>query len=683
MSNPLLQNSVLPQFSAIKPEHVESAIDTVLAANRNSLQTLLTQTASQTRLDWASLVKPLEILDNNLSKVWSPVRHLNSVMNSSELRQAHDACVPKLSAYGTELAQNEILYQAWLHVQQSEHFSELDAAQKKSVENALLTFKLNGVALDAEKKQAFKDIKQKLSLLKSKFEHNVLDATRAWKKHLTQESALNGLPDYARAMAAQFASRENLSGWLLTLDAPSYIAVMTYADDRALREEMYTAYTTRASDQGPNAGQFDNSAHMDHILTLRVELAKLLGYSNYAEYSIANKMADSTQTVLHFLHDLVARAKPRAQAEFDELKAFAQAIAGVTDFKAWDVAYFSEKLKQKNYGFSQEELKPYFAAPNVIQGLFEIVKRLYGIQICEVAGVDVWHPDVKFYEIRDAQNSVRGQFYLDLYAREHKRGGAWMDECVSRMKLDDTIQTPVAYLTCNLTPPVGDEPALLTHDEVTTLFHEFGHGLHHMLTQVDVRFVSGISGVEWDAVELPSQFMENWCWERDGLDLIARHYQTGAALPEALFNKMIQAKNFQSAMFMVRQLEFSLFDFRLHMEYGRDGFGSIQALLDEVRREVSVVIPPSFNRFQHSFSHIFAGGYAAGYYSYKWAEVLSADAFAKFEENGIFDRKTGEEFLHCVLEQGGSRKAMELFQAFRGREPDISALLRHNGLAPN
>ena len=679
MPNPLLQNTLLPIFSAIKPEHVEAAIDQVLADNRASLQQLLQRLGEQT--SWNTLIKPLEILDNNLSKVWSPVRHLNSVMNSKELRAAHDACLGKLSAYSTELSQNENLYKAYVQLRQSKTFEQLNPAQQKTIDDALLSFTLSGVALAPDKQQQYKDIKQKLSLLKSKFEQHVLDATRAWKKHILDEKELTGMPGYALAMAKQAAKKEALEGWLLTLDAPSYIAVMSYADARSLREEMYRAYSTRASDQGPNAGEFDNTPVLQEILTLRSELAALLGFNNYAEYSIANKMAESTDAVLTFLDNLVTRARPRAQKEFDELKQFAQVQGGIKDFQAWDASYYSEKLKQKNYGFKQEDVKPYFPAPTVIKGLFEIVKRLYGIQIAEITAVDVWHEDVKFYEIRDAKNALRGQFYFDLYARTNKRGGAWMDECVNRMKLEDRIQTPVAYLTCNLTPPVGTDPALLTHDEVTTLFHEFGHGLHHMLTQVEARFVAGINGVEWDAVELPSQFMENWCWEKESLAFIATHYQTGAALPEDLFNKLMAAKNFQSAMMMIRQLEFSIFDFKLHLQFGRAGFPGIQQLLDEVRSQVSVLKPPAFNRFQHGFTHIFAGGYGAGYYIYKWAEVLSADAFSKFEEDGIFNRQTGEAFLHNILEKGGSQKAMELFKAFRGREPKIDALLQHNGLA--
>jgi oligopeptidase A len=458
---------------------------------------------------------------------------------------------------------------------------------------------------------------------------------------------------------------------------------MTYSDIRKFREEMYHAYTTRASNKGPNAGEFDNTQVMQEILEGRKEMASLLGYKNYAELSIANKMAESTDQVLEFLNNLVEKSKPQAEKEFAALKKFARKECDIINLEAWDIMYVSEKLKTREYGISQEELKPYFPAPRVIQGLFNIVEKLYAIKITEKEDVDVWHKDVNFYEIHDEDGELRGQFYFDLYARNNKRGGAWMDECIGRMKCDDTIQTPVAYLTCNLTPPVGNKPALLTHDEVTTLFHEFGHGLQHMLTKIDNLSVSGISGVEWDAVELPSQFMENWCWEKDGLELISSHVETGEVLPESLYQKLLKAKNFQSAMLMLRQLEFSLFDFRLHMEFGSETFKGIQALLDEVRQQVAVIKPPAFNQFQHGFSHIFAGGYAAGYYSYKWAEVLSADAFSMFEEEGIFNQQTGKAFLHAILETGGSEKAMTLFKRFRGREPEIDALIRHSGLIAN
>lgn len=678
MSNPLLDITNLPCFSKIQADHIEPAIDKILEDNRDSLNKLLQQSAEQ--ISWQSLIEPLEVMDNQLSRSWSPVRHLNSVMSSDEIRKAHDACVPKLSAYSTEQAQNEKLYKAYKTIHDSDEFSNMQADQQRTIENALLKFKLNGIALDETDKKKFKQLKQELSELKTKFEHNVLDATQEWKLHVTKESALSGLPDYAKAMGKQEAKNEKVAGWIFTLDAPSFMAIMTYADDRALRKEMYQAYTTRASDKGPDAGKFDNSDIIEKILNHRLLMARLLGYKNYAELSIADKMAETTDDVLKFLNDLVDKSYPRAKEEIAQLSLFAKQQCEIEDLQAWDIAYCSEKLKQQEYGISQEELKPYFPAPKVIQGLFSIVHKLYGINIRQLDKVDVWHKDVTYYEITDDKNNLRGAFYLDLYARAKKRGGAWMDECISRMKIGDRIQTPVAYLTCNLTPPVGDDPALLTHDEVTTLFHEFGHGLHHMLTKVDALFVSGINGVEWDAVELPSQFMENWCWEKQGLEMIASHYQTGEPLPEMLFTKLLKAKNFQSAMMMVRQLEFALFDFRLHMEYGTDDFAGIQALLDEVREKVAVVIPPEFNKFQNGFSHIFSGGYSAGYYSYKWAEVLSADAFSRFEEDGIFNSETGSLFLSNILEKGGSEKAMDLFKAFRGREPAIEALLRHSGL---
>lgn len=677
MTQALLDISGLPKFSKIKIKDIESSIDKVIKNNQEQLASLLEKGEN---LDWETLNQTLEQMDNILSRVWSPVSHMNSVVNSDELRKVHDLCVPKLSSYSTEQSQNSALYKAINSIKDSDSFDKLDQANKKVIENSLLQFQLNGVALADNEKQKFKEIKQNLSTLKSKFEQNIMDATQAFRIHIEEQSELDGLPDFVKDMAKQAAREEDLKGWLFTLDAPSYIAVMTYSDIRKFRQEMYNAFTTRASKKGPNADEFDNSEVMEDILKSRKELADILGYRNYAEISIANKMAESTDDVIGFLTNLVNKSKPQADAEFETLKSFAKNYCDIRKLEAWDVMYVSEKLKQREYGISQEELKPYFPAPTVINGLFEIVNRLYGIKITEKSGIDVWHKDVKFYEIEDEDGNLRGQFYLDLYARNNKRGGAWMDECISRMKCADSIQTPVAYLTCNLTSPVGNKPALLNHDEVTTLFHEFGHGLQHMLTRVDPLFVSGISGVEWDAVELPSQFMENWCWEKEGLELISGHVDTGEKLPQALYEKLIKAKNFQSAMIMVRQLEFSLFDFRLHMEYATQGFKNIQALLNEVRQQVAVIIPPTFNQFQHGFSHIFSGGYGAGYYSYKWAEVLSADAYSKFEETGVFNAETGREFLHCILETGGSEKAMELFKRFRGREPKIDALLKHSGL---
>ena len=679
MSNPLLEMNGLPPFSKIKPEHVEPAIDTLLEQNRSKLKELLSSNKNYT---WENLVEPQDEMEDRLSRTWSPVSHMNSVVNSDELREAYNACMPKLSEYGTEMGQNADLYKAYKAIADGDEYKKLDDAQKKVIDNVLRDFHLSGVDLPDDKKARYKEIKQQLSKLTTKFEENILDATHAWHKHVSDEALLKGLPDSAIAMAKQAAGEKELEGWVFTLDFPSYYAVMSYADDEKLREEMHEAYVTRASDQGPNAGKWDNTELMNEILKLRHELAQLLGFNNYAERSLATKMAENTEQVLSFLHDLAKRSKPMAEKELQELKDFAKQEYGEEQMDPWDLTYYSEKLREHTYSITQEELKPYFPETKVIQGMFEVVKRLYGLQISEVKEFDSWHDDVRFYEIKDAQNNVRGQFYLDLYARAKKRGGAWMDDCVGRRKLtDSSIQIPVAYLTCNLTPPIGDDPALFTHDEVITLFHEFGHGLHHMLTRVDYIDVSGIKGVAWDAVELPSQFMENWCWEREALDVIAGHYQTGEPMPEELYQRMYAAKNFQSGMQMVRQLEFSIFDFRLHAEYDPSQGGRVQQILDEVRDEVSVVTPAAYNRFQHGFSHIFAGGYAAGYYSYKWAEVLSADAFSKFEENGIFDQDTGQQFMKSVLEQGGTREPMALFVEFRGREPQIDALLRHSGIA--
>ncbi|MDT8371795.1 MAG: oligopeptidase A [Gammaproteobacteria bacterium] len=678
MTNPLLQNQPLPTFSQILPEHVEPALNQVLDQAKKTVDTLLSTLTEPT---WQSLVLPMEALDASIDRVWSPVSHLNSVMNSDELRIAYNACLPKLSEFGTELGQNEALFNAYKQLAESEHYNKLDVAQKKVIDNAVRDFRLSGVELSQTDRDKFKQISQQLTELTARFEENLMDATHAWKKHITDDLLLSGLPESTIAMAEQFAKRDGLEGWLFTLDFPSYMPVMSYADNRDFREEMYTAFATKASDQGPNAGKWNNTDVMSDILKLRHELAQLIGFNNHAERSLATKMAQSPQHVLDFLNDLAARSKPIAEQEFEQLKTYAKEQGHDGELQSWDVTYFAEKLRQQRYSISQEELKPYFPEDKVVLGLFAVVNRLYGLDIKERHDIDVWHKDVRFFDIFDENGELRGQFYLDLYARNHKRGGAWMDECLVRRQTEQGIQTPVAFLNCNFSEPVGDKPALFTHDEVTTLFHEFGHGLHHMLTKIDHAGVSGINGVAWDAVELPSQFMENWCWEREALDLISGHYQTGEVLPQDMFDKMIAARNFQSAMTMVRQLEFSLFDFRLHLEYKPDEANQVDNILAEVREQVSVVKPPKFNRFAHSFSHIFAGGYAAGYYSYKWAEVLSADAFSKFEEKGIFDRETGLEFLQFILEQGGSREPMELFVAFRGREPEIDALLRHSGIA--
>ncbi|KEI69666.1 oligopeptidase A [Endozoicomonas elysicola] len=674
MNNPLLEPSELPPFSKILPEHIKPAIESIIDDNEKAVAALLT---SGVGAGWTSLQEPLDQLDDRLGQAWSPVGHMNAVVNSEALREAYNGCLPLLSEYSTRLGQNRQLFEAYQSLADSEEFSKLDSAQQKVINDNLRDFRLAGVALEDDKKARYGEIKKQLSELTSKFSDNVLDATMAWSKLITDESELAGLPESALAGAKQLAESKEKEGWLLNLDFPSYFPVMTYCDNRKLRKEVYTSFSSRASDQGPNAGEFDNTKNIQEILKLRHELAQLLGFDNYAEYSLATKMAESPDKVIEFLEDLAAKSKPQAEKELAELKAFAKETFGVEELEAWDVGYYGEKLRQQRYAISQEELRPWFPAEKAISGMFEVVNRLYGIEFETVNNVDTWHKDVRFFNIT-RKGEVIGRFYLDLYAREHKRGGAWMDVCRSRWKQDDKLQLPVAYLTCNFTPPVGDKPALLTHDEVVTLFHEFGHGLHHMLTKVDYAAISGISGVAWDAVELPSQFMENWCWEKEGLAIISGHFETGEPLPEEMLNKLLAAKNFQSAMMMVRQLEFSLFDFKLHKEY-RENI-DVQSVLNEVRKQVAVVIPPSFNRFQNSFSHIFAGGYAAGYYSYKWAEVLSADAFSRFEEEGIFNRNTGESFLHEVLEKGGSAEPMELFVKFRGREPEIDALLRHSGI---
>jgi len=711
MDNPLLLDGKLPLFSQIKPEHVEPAIDQLLAQARKTVADCLTATTHYT---WDNLVEPIANAEDRLSKAWSPVSHMNSVVNNDALREVYNACLPKLSEYATEMGQNESLYRAYRHIAESSGFAALEQAQRKIIDHALRDFTLSGVALPGEKKQRYKEISLELSNLASKFEENLLDATNAWQKHIRDASELAGLPESALAQAKQAAEQEGLDGWLLNLQFPSYHAVMTYADDRELRREHYTAFATRASDQGPHAGRWDNTAIMQRTLALRHEKARLLGFNNYAELSLATKMANKPEDVIGFLEDLADKSWRQGRKDFHELREFAKKQHGIGDLQAWDLGYYSEKMRQHFYQLSQEEVKAYFPVSRVLPGLFAIAEKLYGLQIAEISGFDSWHPDVRFFQINDRSGHIRGQFYLDLYARAKKRGGAWMDDCVGRKRTEDDIQIPVAYLTCNFTPPTtardgattawmqeveqcrelspsaaagrepaqcGDTPALLTHDEVTTLFHEFGHGLHHMLTQVDHLGVSGINGVEWDAVELPSQFMENWCWEKDALALMSGHYQTGEPLPDALFSKMLAAKNFQAGMMMLRQLEFSLFDFRLHHDYDPDQGARIYEILEQVRSQVAVVRPPKLNRFAHSFSHIFAGGYAAGYYSYKWAEVLSSDAFSLFEEKGIFDRDTGDAFLTNILEQGGSHDAMELFVRFRGREPTIDALLRHSGIA--
>jgi oligopeptidase A len=693
MTNPLLIQGELPAFSQIKPEHVKPAVEQAISHCKKTIEDVLSTNEPFT---WANLVLPIDAADDLLSKLWSPVSHMNSVVSSDEHREAYESCLPLLSEYSTLVGQNQKLFDAYLHLKDSAEFTQLTTAQQKVITNALRDFTLSGIALNDKDKARYGDIVTRLSELSSSFSNNVLDATHAFSITVTDAGELTGLPDSAMAAAqALFASKNEEStktGYTFTLDIPSYLPVMMYCDNAGLREQLYTAFVTRASDQGPNANEFDNSAIMNELLALRHELANLLNFDNFAQHSLATKMANSTSEVMSFLENLALKSQHQGQQDFKELTDFAKSEFGVNELNAWDLAYYSEKLKQNRYAISDEQLRPYFPKDKVVSGLFEVVNRLFGLTIKQRDGVDVWHSDVNFYDVFDSNQQLRGSFYLDLYAREKKRGGAWMDDCVGRTQLaDGSIQHPVAYLTCNFNGPVGDNPALFTHDEVVTLFHEFGHGIHHMLTQVNASSVAGINGVPWDAVELPSQFLENWCWQDEALAFISGHFETGEPLPQAMLDKILAAKNFQSAMQMLRQLEFSIFDFSMHETYkpsvdssGTNSAASneqhIQNTLDNVRNKYAVVKAPSFNRFQHGFSHIFGGGYSAGYYSYKWAEVLSADAFGLFEEQGIFNPETGKSFLNNILEKGGSQEPSELFKNFRGRAPEIDALLRHCGI---
>lgn len=661
----------LPVFSAIKPAEVEGKIRALLDTSRAELQRLL----SNGPATWDSLIVPLEEMQHRLSRTWSPVGHMNGVVNSDELRAAYNACLPLLTAWNTELAQNERLYQAYETVLKNEG-ARLSPGQRKLVENALRDFRLAGVALPADKKQRYKDLVEKLATLQSKFDENVLDATNAWSRLLTDPKQIEGLPApiVERARAAAEAKQQN--GWLFTLDAPNYMAVMMHAAHEPLRRDFYHGWTTRASEQDGNEGRWDNTALMDEILAVRHEVANLVGYPNYAEYSLATKMASSVPEVRTFLEQLAAKSKPVAQKEFDELTKFAG-----RELNAWDVAFYAEKLKRERFNLSEEALRPYFPLPRVLAGMFSVAEKLYGVKIAERTGVDIYHPDVRFYDILNDDGSRRGSFFVDLYARAKKRGGAWMDECVGRKHMAGATSLPVAYLVCNFMPPVGSQPSLLTHSEVVTMFHEFGHGLHHMLTRVDYPSIAGINGVAWDAVELPSQFMENFAWRAEVIPMISAHVETGEPLPEAELQRLLGTRTFQAGMQTVRQLEFALFDLRIHSEFVPGAPSKVLQTLAEVRSQVAVVKPPEFNRFPNSFQHIFSGGYAAGYYSYKWAEVLAADAFSAFEEGGIFNRAVSSKFLSAILEQGGSRDAMDAFVEFRGRKPTIEPLLKQLGLA--
>mgnify|MGYP003633629884 FL=1 len=678
MTNPLLQPTSLPQFSKIQPEHIKPAVEQAIEQCKTKIAEVL---ANNTEFTWANLVAPIDEVDDVLGKLWSPISHMNSVVSSDKLRDAYESCLPLLSEYGTFVGQHAGLFAAYQQLSESDAFKKLNTAQQKVINNALRDFKLSGIALNEEDKKRYGEISTRLSELSSTFGNNILDATQAFSVNITDEAELAGLPESAKEAAQALAQAQEKSGWLFTLDIPSYLPVMVYCGNQALREKMYRAYVTRASEIGPSAGEYDNSPIMAELLSLRHELSNLLGFESFADKSLATKMANNTAEVLGFLEDLAVKSKAQGEQDLVEVTAFAKQNFDQSNLQAWDLPYYSEKLKQDRYAISDEELRPYFPENKVVAGLFEVVHRLFGLQISERKDVDTWHKDVKFFDVLDSNQQLRGSFYLDLYARSKKRGGAWMDDCVGRRELaNGDIQYPVAYLTCNFNGPVGDKPALFTHDEVVTLFHEFGHGIHHMLTQINAAGVSGINGVPWDAVELPSQFLENWCWQPEALAFISGHYQTNEPLPQDMLDKMLAAKNFQSAMQMIRQLEFSLFDFKMHAQYSPKNGDEIQQVLNQVREDYAVIKAPEFNRFQHSFGHIFGGGYAAGYYSYKWAEVLSSDAFSRFEEEGIFNQSVGHDFLTNVLEMGGSNEPSELFKAFRGREPQIDALLRHSGI---
>ncbi|VEJ08915.1 oligopeptidase A [Actinobacillus delphinicola] len=678
MSNPLLTTTGLPEFSKIKPEHIQPAIEQIIKESRETIGKLLTQS----QFTWENFIEPMDNLGEKLQRAWSPVSHLNSVKNSPELRDAYEACLPLLSEYSTWLGQHKGLYDAYLSLKNSIEFSTYSLAQQKAIENALRDFELSGIALDNEKQARYAEIVARLSELNSKFSNNVLDATMGWEKIITDINELKGLPESTLQAAAQSAQSKGLDGWRFTLEFPSYLPVMMYAENAALREEMYRAFATRASDEGPNAGKWDNTAIMQEILTLRLELAKLLGFDTYTELSLATKMAETPDQVMQFLDNLALRSKAQGEKELQDLQAFCKEQYGVEQLNPWDITFYGEKQKQALYQISDEQLRPYFPENRVISGLFELISRLFNIKAEERFDVDTWDKSVRFFDLKDkTSGKLLGSFYLDLYAREHKRGGAWMDDCIGRKVLDkDHIQTPVAFLTCNFNAPIGDKPALFTHDEVTTLFHEFGHGIHHMLTEIDVPDVAGINGVPWDAVELPSQFLENWCWQPKALEFISGHYETGEPLPQDLLQKLIDAKNFQAAMFVLRQLEFGLFDFRLHHNIDPNNPSQVLETLKKVKDEVAVVKGVDWARMPHSFSHIFAGGYAAGYYSYLWAEVLSSDAFSRFEEEGIFNPVTGQSYLKEILSRGGSEEPMVLFERFRGRKPTLDALLRHKGI---
>jgi oligopeptidase A len=661
----------LPAFDRIRAGEVEATIRSLLEKNRAEVATL----EAQPQPSFENTVLPLEQLAHRLSRTWSPIGHLNGVLNSDELRASYNACLPLLSNYWTDLAQSEPLYRAYRAIAANEA-DRLQPAQRRVLERALEDFRLAGVGLPPDRKARYKEVVQELALLGAKFEENVLDAMNSWTRHVTDEKELAGINPVIVEQARVRAAEKGVPGWLFALEQPTYVAVMTDAESEPLRRDFYEAWSTRASDQGPAAGKFDNTEVMRKILALRHEAAQLLDFPNYAAYALATRMAPSTQAVFDFLRQLARVARPAAQKEFAELEAFAG-----RKLNAWDVGFYAEKLQAKLFSITQEELRPYFPLPRVLEGLFSVAEKLFGVKIVERTGIPVYHADARFFEIRDGAGKALAGFYLDACARSKKRAGAWMDDCVGRKDFGTEHTVPVAYLVCNFLPASPGQPPLLTHDDVVTMFHEFGHGLHHMLTRVGYPSIAGINGVSWDAVELPSQFLENFAWRPEVLDTMARHFQTNDPLPADKKAQLLGSRTFQAGLATVRQLEFALFDFRLHAEYDPAKGPRVFEILGEVRDEVSVFAVPAWNRMPNNFGHIFAGGYAAGYYSYKWAEVLAADAFAAFEEQGVFDRGVAQRFLDSILSQGGSKKALDAFVDFRGRAPDVNALLRQQGLA--
>lgn len=667
----------LPRFREIDPQDTQALLKEHIKDNKEKLQQLMTQ---KEKFSWENLLQPLEDMNDSLNREWAPFAHMHGVMETEDLRKSYNEAVQWMTEYHTELAQNEKLFNALESIEKTAEFPNLNPAQRKIIANDLRDFKLSGIHLSPNKKETMAELHKQLSQQMTKFSENLLDSTQGWILHIVDPKQTEGLPPQALQLAFDHAKKRNLKGYVFTLDFPSYSTAIRFLRDRNLRKTMYEAYVTRASDQGPNAGKWDNTQVMEKVLQIRHEIANLVGFPNYAEYSLATKMAKNPEEVLNFLQDLLKRSKIFAEKEYEEITKLAKKLDGIERVEIWDLSYYAEKLRETTFNFSPEDLRPYFPVHKVLEGMFLLLNKLYGIQIQEEEGVEVWHPDVKFYSIYDSNQKLRGGVYIDLYARSNKREGAWMDECRNRRQEEGELQYPVAFLICNFMPPVDKQPALLTHDDVLTLFHEFGHCLHHVLTKIDYPSVAGINGVPWDAVEFPSQFMENYCWEKESLSMIAAHYQTGEKIPEDLYQKMIAAKHFQTGLHMLKQIEFALFDFRIHLEYDSQKSNFIQTILDDVRKQTSVFPAPKFNRFQHSFSHIFAGSYAAGYYSYKWAEVLSSDAYEQFEENGIFDRATGQSFLKNILEIGGVRDPMESFIAFRGRPPKINALLKHSGI---